>query len=227
MRRLRGEEGIALPIAISVLAIVLMLVGVAVAYSIHSLDRSNRDRASARALAAADAGLDVAGWRMNKSIVANQFTGLLTLGGAPDQQGFLNQVISTLGCTNLAVNGNQLSGNTCAGVEETLDEEGGATSATRETFQYYADLTVNVDLDAATHLQLGNIVPDIASVDRYVISVGHAGGQRAVLLGKFQVDLNHLLDPSSLLSLFKLQRYVQCSSTSFNPNNPRASCPSI
>jgi Tfp pilus assembly protein PilX len=215
--RAREEDGIALAIAISVMAIVLLLVGVAVAYSVHSVNRSNRDRASARALSAAQAGIDVARWRMNKSIVASQYAGIISTNG------LLNQVVATLGCTNLTVSGQTLvGGNWCAGSTEILD---GSTTggATNETYQYYTNLAANVDLqgtDLVGHLLSGIIT-------RKIVAVGTSNGQNARLEGVLKVDLAHLLDSTSLLKLWTLGRVVQCPSTGFTPSNPEAGCPSL
>jgi hypothetical protein len=217
MRRLRrDEDGIALAVAISILAIVLLLVGVAVAYSVHSVDRSNRDRAQARALAAAQGGVDVARWRMNKSIVAGQIGGLLSTNG------LLTQVVNTLGCTNLTVSGTTLVGGSwCAGNTEIL--EGSTTGgATNETYQYYTDLSVGLDLQAG--LDLGHLVSGL--ITRKIVSVGTTNGQSARIEGVVKVDLNHLLDGASL-QLWTLGRVVQCPSTGFTATSPDAGCPSV
>lgn len=217
MTRMRDEQGIALPVAISILAIILLLVGVAVAYSIHSLDRSNRDRATSRSLAAADAGLDVGGWRMNKSIVAGQYSEILSLNGTG---GLLNQVVQTLGCTNLSVQGsNIVGGNWCEGTPEVLDDHGG--SAAGETFQYFTDLSIKLDIS-----QLLSQQPATGLIDRNVVSVGTANGQRAVVVGRYQLDLSNFLDDGTI-HLFTLKRYAQCSGISFDPDNPTAHCPQV
>ncbi len=218
MRRLRDESGVALPVAISILTIVLLMVGVAVAYSIHSLDRSNRDRANSRALAAADAGLDVAAWRMNKSIVAGQYSEILSLNGS---NGLLNQVIQTLGCTNLSVSGsNIIGGQWCKGVTEVLDDHGGMSAG--ETFTYFSDLSIKADIDKIFHLNSNTT----GLVTRNVVSVGTANGERAVVVGKLELDLNNFMTDLNF-HLFTLVRYAQCSASSFDPNNPAANCPSI
>jgi hypothetical protein len=222
-RRLRSEDGIALPVAISVMAITLLLVGVAVAYSIHSVSRSNRDRASARALSAAQAGIDVGRWRMNKSIVADQVGGIL------DSNGLLSQVVQTLGCTGVTVNGTNLlglgGGKWCQGSTEILDGSltGGATN---ETYQYYADLTAGVDLQSHNGgLDLGTLTSHL--VTRKIVAVGTSNGQSARVLAVMNLDLNHLLDPANSLRLWSIGRVVQCPSVAVTASAPDAGCPSV
>jgi hypothetical protein len=218
--RLKDEEGIALVMAIAVMSIVLLLVGVAVAYSVHSLGRSTRDRASARALGAAQAGIDVGRWRMNKSIVADQYAGILSTNG------LLTQVVGTLGCTGVTVNGTNLlglgGGQWCPSGTEIL--EGSLTGGTtNETYKYYANLTAGVDLQAG--LDLGHVVGGL--VTRKLVAVGTSGGQSARVLAVMKLDLNHLLDSTSTLKLWTIGRVVQCPSSGFTATAPDAGCPSV
>lgn len=64
--RLRDEDGVALPVAVTALALVSTLVAVGAAGAVSLSDSSNRDRDSKRALAAAEAGLQAANYRTNK-----------------------------------------------------------------------------------------------------------------------------------------------------------------
>ena len=77
MRTLREEHGFAVPLALAVIAIIAGFSAVAIALATHNVDRSSRDRVSVRALAAADAGLDTAAYRMNKALVASRVDGLV------------------------------------------------------------------------------------------------------------------------------------------------------
>lgn len=65
-RRLGQQEGIALPVAIIVLGLAVMLTGALLTSSTRSSAGSNRDRQVKRALQAADAGLDVARDELNR-----------------------------------------------------------------------------------------------------------------------------------------------------------------
>jgi hypothetical protein len=207
MRRLREEErGIALPVAVAVLAIMLLLVSVAVAYSVRSVNKSTQDRGSARALAAADAGLDVAVYRMNKTIIGGQIVNLA---------GFLNNTILTAGCLNLNVAGlvSAGTGGWCPATPvEYVDPAGGERG---ERFRYYTELRLDVNLSGG----LG-----VADLTRRVISVGEADGRTARVMGTYTVNLGRVLAVDSLASLFSLKNYKQCSSTGFSDSSPAAGC---
>lgn len=214
-QRLADERGIAVPIAIIVLLIVSLLVGVAVAYSVRSVQRSNYDRYSARAQAAADAGLDIAGWRMNKLLIGGNLAGLTS---------FVNNQVLTLGCTSVNVSGAVVlssgSGSYCPETDwESVDREGGTSSG--EQFRYYtqlrADVSVTGDLDTLTGQLLS----------RKVVVVGRANGRTARVLGLYQVQLDKIASANSLASIFTLKRYVQCPSTGFTASAPANGCPSV
>jgi hypothetical protein len=65
MRRLSGQDGVALPAAMGVMLVISLLVTAFFALSIQTSDNANADRNSKRALAAAEAGLQTAIYRMN------------------------------------------------------------------------------------------------------------------------------------------------------------------
>ena len=77
--RLAEEDGFALAIAISILFLTSLLVLAAVALATHNTDRANRDRDAVRAGQAADAGVDAALYRLNKTLTASQAEGVLGL----------------------------------------------------------------------------------------------------------------------------------------------------
>jgi hypothetical protein len=60
------EEGIALPAAVILLMIVLMLGSVAGLGAVGALSQSGKDRGTKRSVAAIDAGMDTAIYRLNK-----------------------------------------------------------------------------------------------------------------------------------------------------------------
>jgi hypothetical protein len=68
----RSEDGIALVLSIMVMMVVMALAGVAVASALEATDQSRQDRRVKQAISAADAGMDVALYRLNK------FASLLT-----------------------------------------------------------------------------------------------------------------------------------------------------
>lgn len=63
---LRGEQGVALPVAMLVLAAMLALVGVVASQATVTSENANEDRDHKRALQAADAGLEAAMSRLNR-----------------------------------------------------------------------------------------------------------------------------------------------------------------
>jgi hypothetical protein len=70
-RRLRAEDGIALPIALSLMVMMIMLVGVATGDGLFSVHRSVNDTKSKRAIQAADAGAKMATLRLNAVALQN------------------------------------------------------------------------------------------------------------------------------------------------------------
>ncbi len=63
--RLRSEAGIALPVSVIVLSLVMLLGAVAVGQAVSASSGTHRDSNSKRALQAANAGVETALWRMN------------------------------------------------------------------------------------------------------------------------------------------------------------------
>ncbi len=67
LQRLASDErGVAMIVSMGVLAVILSLTAAVAANSVHVSDTSNRDRDEKRAFQAADAGLQVATYRLNK-----------------------------------------------------------------------------------------------------------------------------------------------------------------
>jgi Tfp pilus assembly protein PilX len=71
VRRLRAQEGSALPAAIAVLAVLSVLSAAVATNAVQLSDTSNHDRDSKRALEAAEAGLQAATYRINKLAPTN------------------------------------------------------------------------------------------------------------------------------------------------------------
>lgn len=224
---LRGERGAVLPIAVSVLLIVLMLTGAAVAYSVRSVDRSNYDRYSARALAAADAGLDIARYRLNKVVAA---------GSVGSAIGLVNGLLWKLDdCTevNLAVGQlarvgvNQNAGWCADGGWQLVDGEGAAVDPAAPTcpeqaasaFRYFTRLWVDGEVAGDG----GRGVNDDA-LGWEVISVGCSNGRTAVVRGRLPISLRDALDAEAPLRLYELKDYEQCGGLDFDPALPDATC---
>lgn len=215
-----------LPIAVSVLLIVLMLTAAAVAYSVRSIDRSNYDRHSARALAAADAGLDVARYRMNKAVLGGQVVGLTGLVDGTVKQLRCTQIGASIG--GLVRVGLQDGAGWCAaGGWELVDgevgviaeEESACQSQTGSAFRYFLRLDVGADVLVDGDGAINN---DPVAWD--VISAGCANGRTAVVRGQLPIDLQGALSSGGLLQLFKLGEYRQCGGLAFDPDYPAATC---
>ncbi len=71
-RRLSSERGIALPVVMGVMSVLLLLIVVAAGDSGQANDSANQDRRSTRALQGADAALETAVYRLNTLDVTNQ-----------------------------------------------------------------------------------------------------------------------------------------------------------
>lgn len=223
----RDEKGAVLPVAVAVLLIVLMLTGAAVAYSVRSVDRSNYDRYAARALAAADAGLDVARYRINKIVLAGRVGGAI---------GLVNDLLWKLDdCTeiNLAVGelvrvGVNGSAGWCAdGGWRLLDGEGIAIDPAEPNcqpqagaaFRYFTRLRVGADVVGDGGRALND---DLLAWE--VISVGCSNGRTAVVRGKLPMSLRETVDPDNPLRVYDLEDYEQCGGLDFDPTRPDATC---
>jgi len=102
---LGGERGSIVPTVIGVLALTLLIGGVGMQQAGSANDSANRDRGVKRAIAAAEAGIDVAVYRMQKlkptdsqpCVLRNVTTGALSLTGYPAGQTWCALVDETLG----------------------------------------------------------------------------------------------------------------------------------
>ncbi len=204
MSRARGEDGYVVAVTVLVLGIILAMAGAAVALAVRSVDTSNRDKRAARSLAAADAGLDIARYRLNRTLLATKGLGL----SAPSTTTNLDGVLATRDCLSVAITtlGTILpSGETvCAATEK--ESLGDGTS-----FSYRV----------ANRFTIGTALPEILT--RQVLVTGHGprGTQRRVL-GTFRTRVNTQSQPTTL---FRLWRYVECSAQPSDPANPFSGCP--
>jgi hypothetical protein len=198
MRRLRGEDGFTLVPAIVTLSIVLAVGGASLAMAWRSLGSSTRDRSAARALAAADAGADVAGYRLNRTLVSAGSAGLL---------GFTTDALRTVGCIKVQVGGavaidtSSVSAGFCG---QTTDED----LADGSKFHYVM----------STGIKLGASVSEILT--RRVIATGISAGVTRRVLVTYKLELN----ASNPLRLFKRYRYAICSAVA-PTSDPASGCP--
>ena len=193
MSRVRDQRGFAVPLALAVIAIIAGFSAVAIALATHNVDRSSRDRSSARAIAAADAGLDTAAYRMNKALVASRVDGLVP-GGlvalTEETLGCLNVDAGPLGVDLVPVGECALSES--EPLDATVDDDGLGQSA---TFRYW--IKSNVDLGTGDSL-----------VHRDIVSVGEVDGVVRRVLGTYRLDL---APPAT--TLFSRSSYVECTAT--------------
>jgi hypothetical protein len=204
MRSLRSESGYAVPLVLAVLAIVLGFGAAAVTIATHNVDRSEHDLRSARALAAADAGLDSAAYRMNKMLLATKVNSLMSTST-------VNALIAEAGCLQVGA-GDTLTAtlttsSACsASSEETVNALGGTA-----TFKYFVKLRANVASGGHSVLE------------RQVIAVGEAGGVVQRVSGLYRFDLQ-----APTTSTTTRVYYNEC--TAHDPasgTDPAAGCPSL
>lgn len=205
IRRLRTRErGFAMPMTLAVLFISLMLGIPAMTLTLGSLDRVTQDRRDTRALEAADAGADVAVWRMNKIIAPAEASGLVSS---------TLSVVSQTACVNIDVAGTKLlalggaggSGWCAATPWETLDD---ASPGPKQETSYQVSIGIHISTDPTSLLE------------RKVVATGRVGGVTRRVMLTLRVDPN-----LSTLALFRRYRYAVCSGRQTG-SSPDSGCPS-
>ena len=195
---MKREDGFTAVTAIIVLLIVTGFASSALAFGLRSMSTSQRDRSSARALAAADAGADRAGYLLNRTLVSSGTAGLL---------GLAVDTLRTVSCVKVTAAGYQVistapQGGFCAdGISEDL---GNGSS-------YEYRMTTNVNLGTT----LGE------TLVRRVVSTGLSGGVKRRVLVTYRLDI----DPAHITSLWKRWRYVECSPTAATGQPADNGCP--
>ncbi len=180
IRRLaRQEDGYAVPLALSVILIVLGFGAVAIVLATHSVDRSTRDRLSVRALAAADAGLDAAAYRMSKMVLASEISNLL------DPASLTALVQETTGCLDIGALGllevswtNGVTGCGGSSEQEVDGEVGGDGTGPPASYTYWIRTGVHV-LD-----------PGSCALERNIVSVGRAEEVTRRTMGTYCLDVD-------------------------------------
>ncbi|MDQ3572921.1 MAG: hypothetical protein M3383_08695 [Actinomycetota bacterium] len=208
--RLRREEGFALPLALSILAIVGLLVLAAIGFATHNTDRSVRDLRAMRALSAADAGVEAAIYRMNKAIITSQVQGVL---GAPPA------VLAEAKCLNVSVGEVQvtepLASGWCAatGLEEVDGAGTGGGGWVPARFSYSVSLGANIGTAPDD--------PTANLIERKVVAIGEVDDVSKRVLATVHLRLN----PSgNLLRVFEQVGYKQCASAVPSTGDPGAGC---
>ena len=159
MRRLlREQRGVALPSALGVLIVVGTLSSATFAVSNRLNDTSTASRDAKRALAAADAGLEAAMFRMNE------------MGFQTESQCFTTEGVEPATGTDPETGGAPAAGE-CAGVEEDLGNNSGYT-------YYVTPGLQNGDTCAGLDVNLIDPNGEITVTQRCITSIGEANGER-------------------------------------------------
>ena len=207
MRRHRGEDGFALPLALSMMVIVAMFAAVTISFATHNTDRATRDGASARALGAADAGVDAALYRMNKALLASQVQGVFGLSTA---------ALAETKCLNLSLGEvtivDPVSGwcSTAVGGAEEIDGPAVAGQAWPAAgFTYTVSTGVNIGSASAP------------LIERKVVAVGVASGVQKRVMATAHAELG---STGALTQVFEQVGYKQCSSETPSGSDPSSNC---
>jgi hypothetical protein len=158
MRRFRDQAGMALPVALGVLAVVGVLSASLFAVSLRLSDSSSASRDAKRALSAADAGLEAAMFRMNElglQNVSRCFTTAAVLAG-----------------TGLdPTTGGAPAAGECAGVKDDLGND--------SSYTYYVTPALD-DGDVCAGLPVSHSDSEgiVTVTQRCVTSIGQANGER-------------------------------------------------
>jgi len=185
-RRLAREDGFTMFMVIAVTLIVFLFAGAALATGLDGLNTTEKSRDVARAQAAADAGADIAGWRMNRTIVAPGAAGLM---------GYTSAVLRTLTCVSVGVGGRSFSISLVSAGTTFCPQTSDESLGDGASFHYTVSTGINV-----TGLNL--------VIARRVIAVGTYKNATRRVLVTYRLDI----DPTHPTTLFKRWRYVQCSS---------------
>jgi Tfp pilus assembly protein PilX len=252
LERARDERGFTVIVALAALLIALLLASAALTFSLRSVSSSQQDRRETLAGQAADAGADLAVWRMNKILVPNDvfspqlfgYTSSNTGGGSSSTYATIYLNVETVGCLNF-----NSSNNTFVSLQipsptnppaATVGTNGGATSSLEWCAPYPSAITGTcaaggAEIDNGTSYpqfysyQISNAI-NIAALtgssapllERRVIVTGCSGNVQRRLLVKAKLALGANNVPTSLF-----QRYftVECTSTAPDPTNPDSGCP--
>lgn len=196
---MRRERGMALPATLMVMLVVTMLGAIAVDAALHSLNRTHEDRRGTRAQAAADAGLSVASWRMNRVLGLRAGTSLTNDGA---------RAIRELGCVTHDASGKLAmqilaSAGWCPASPWHRVDEG-------ERYRYWVSTAISLDGG------VGNLI------QRRIVVEGTDAGDRRRIVATFRLRV----DPDRPMTAFELVKYAQCPSKGGALTAPDAGCPS-
>jgi type II secretory pathway pseudopilin PulG len=196
--RAQDDRGSALVAALAALLVAGLIGGALLSHVLRRVDTSKAERSATRALAAADAGADIAAFRMNRTLLSAGTAGLL---------GLATDAVRQLGCTEVTAAGIEI---VQAGASETwcpptaTEDLGDGTG-----FRYSVSLDVNA---------VGGGAADV--LQRRVVVTGSSGGLERRLL----VVLRLNLDAGAPTHLFTRWRYAVCTSRPTTAR-PDSGCP--
>lgn len=237
----RDDSGFTLAMTMVVMFLTLTFVGLAVSMALAGLTHSETARSVERAQAAADAGADIAGYRMNKTLLAPTDASLL---------GLSSSVLQTAGCTGVDLTfGNSTSiadANSNASVTAANPTGGLLTLAgipagnnfcrtqtsenvdDNSSYRYAISTSVLIGPALSTTLTAqGLSVSDLSKlIIRQVASIGESGGQTRRVIVSYWLGLPSALSGSVKLSqLFMKKRYIRCPALPIGTTDPFANCP--
>ncbi len=202
--------------ALAVLLVVGLLAAGALEFSLRSLNTSSADRSRAVALAAADEGADLAGWRMNHLLL----TAPASLLGITPSLGCI--VVGTGGQLSVATATLSTSGGLSLGVCSNTSWEDAGNNA---WFMYSTQTDVNLN----NQVGLGSGI-----VERRIQVVGCAPADSAGACASGgngiqyrRLLVTHRLNTTSSGGVFARYRYVECtpaSSATWSPSGAATGC---
>jgi len=167
--------------------IFLIMAATAIELSLNSLSATNHDRGLVRAVQAADAGVDVAIFRMNHMLVDGSSSAVL---------GSIPNAVQSLGCTSVDVMGVYTISQVSPSAPQAYcpSESGSADSVQGATYSYQVSTALSVTTS------LGNLLV------RSIVATGMAGTvQRRVL-----VKVRAVIGGAGSLVLYQRIRHTEC-----------------
>jgi type II secretory pathway pseudopilin PulG len=161
----RDESGAILVLAIAVLAVLLLVSTAAVLAAVHLKASATRQRNETAALAAAQAGLDVATYRLNQN--AASLTSSKCLGTSGTSVVVTSPTVeSNTFCTPIGSAASSVTGPSMGGYGGS-----GPTASNNPTYQYWDSIPLSSG--SCGNLSVGGTT---GVIQRCVVSVGYAGG---------------------------------------------------
>ncbi len=230
----RREEGFTMVATILVLTLVLLISGIAITVAVGGLNRAVPARDAEKAQAAADAGADIAGYRMSKTLLAPSVDGLLGLAAG---------TLRTIGCvstqqddgTTTSITAEPSKGANVTAPLATLNNGGSPvkvgvisdgqnlcestnerplTDGSHYRYAISTAITVPASVLSATGIPTGQLIV------RQVAGVGRAGDVTR------RVIVSYWLDLSAKARVFVRRRYVRCPPPPPTGGDLFANCPS-